>query len=142
EEVEEPHFLGGRALRIGIFLSVFNVHVNRAPLAGKVRFVRHTPGRFHDVRDPRCKSENEWNLVGFEGARGPFAVRQVAGMVARRIVCPVREGDAAVRGQRMGMIKFGSRTELLVPAGAKVKVETAVGRKVKGGETILLRYEP
>jgi phosphatidylserine decarboxylase len=142
EEVLEPHFLGGKALRIGIFLSVFNVHVNRAPLDGKVRFVRHTPGRFHDVRDPRCKAENEWNLLGFEGARGPFAVRQVAGMVARRIVCPVKEGETVVRGQRMGMIKFGSRTELLVPAGAKVKIETAVGRKVTGGETVLLRYEP
>jgi phosphatidylserine decarboxylase len=142
EEVLEPHFLGGKALRIGIFLSVFNVHVNRVPLDGKVRFARHTPGRHHDVRDPRCKSENEWNLVGFEGARGPFAVRQVAGMVARRIVCPLREGDPVVRGQRMGMIKFGSRTELLVPVGARVKVETAVGRKVKGGESVLLRYEP
>ncbi len=141
-EVEEPHFLGGKALRIGIFLSVFNVHVNRAPLAGTVRFVRLVPGRFHDVRDPRCKDENESNLVGFEGARGPFAVRQIAGMIARRIVCPLREGEAAARGDRMGMIKFGSRTELLVPAGAKVKVETAVGRKVKGGETVLLRYEP
>jgi len=140
-EVDEPHFLGGKALRIGIFLSVFNVHVNRAPLAGKVRFVKHEPGLFLDARDPRCKDMNEWNLVGFEGVRGPFAVRQVTGLVARRIVCPLREGDDMARGQRMGMIKFGSRTELLVPAGSKVKVETAVGRKVKGGETVLLRYE-
>lgn len=142
EEVEEPHFLKGRALRIGIFLSVFNVHVNRAPLDGKVRMVRYTPGRFLDARDPRCKEENEWNLVGCEGARGPFAFRQVAGLIARRIICPVKEGDALVRGQRTGMIKFGSRTELFVPAGARVKVETLVGRKVKGGETVLLRYEP
>jgi phosphatidylserine decarboxylase len=141
-EVDEPHFLGGRALRIGIFLSVFNVHVNRAPLAGRVRLVRYSPGRFLDARDARCATENESNLVGFEGARGPFAVRQVAGLIARRIVCPVKQGDEVARGQRTGMIKFGSRTELLVPAGSRVKVETAVGRKVKGGETILLRYEP
>ncbi len=140
EEVDEPHFLKGRALRIGIFLSVFNVHVNRAPLEGKVRTVRYAPGRFLDARDPLCRSENESNLVGFEGARGPFAVRQVAGLIARRIVCPVKEGDPVVRGQRMGMIKFGSRTELLVPAGARVKVETAVGRKVRGGETVILSY--
>lgn len=142
EEVEEPHFLGGKAVRIGIFLSVFNVHVNRAPLDGKVRKVVYTPGRFLDARDPRCRTENEWNLIGCEGARGPFAVRQVAGLIARRIVCPVRPGDPLARGQRMGMIKFGSRTELLVPKGARVRVETAVGRKVRGGETILLRYEP
>ncbi len=142
EEVLEPHFLGGRALRIGIFLSVFDVHVNRAPLDARVKMVRYSPGRFLDARDPRCKSENESNLVGFEGARGPFAVRQVAGKIARRIVCPVKEGDPVARGQRMGMIKFGSRTELLVPAGARVRVETAVGRKVRGGETILLTYQP
>lgn len=142
EEVEEPHFLGGRALRIGIFLSVFDVHVNRAPLDGRVKGVRYSPGRFLDARDPLCKSENESNLVGLEGARGPFAVRQVAGLIARRIVCPVKEGDPVARGQRMGMIKFGSRTELLVPAGARVKVETAVGRKVRGGETVLLIYQP
>jgi len=142
EEVEEPHFLGGKALRIGIFLSVFNVHVNRAPLSGTVRMVRYQPGRFLDARSPLCKEENEWNLVGCEGPRGPFAFRQVAGLIARRIVCPVREGDLLVRGQRAGMIKFGSRTELLVPKDARVKVETAVGRKVKGGETVLLRYEP
>ncbi|MFI5403033.1 MAG: phosphatidylserine decarboxylase [Planctomycetota bacterium] len=140
EEVDEPHFLGGKALRIGIFLSVFNVHVNRAPLEGKVKKVRYSPGRFLDARDPRCKSENESNLVGFEGARGPFAIRQVAGLIARRIVFPLKEGDPVARGQRMGMIKFGSRTELLVPAGARVKVETAVGRKVKGGETVILSY--
>lgn len=142
EEVEEPHFLGGRALRIGIFLSVFNVHVNRAPLDARVKFVRYSPGRFLDARDPRCRAENEANLIGFEGARGPFAVRQVAGLIARRIVCPVKEGDPVARGQRMGMIKFGSRTELLVPAGARVKVETAVGRKVRGGETVILSYLP
>lgn len=141
EVVPEPHFLGGEALRIGIFLSVFNVHVNRAPLAGTVRMVRYTPGKFVDARDPRCKDENEWNLIGCEGARGPFAVRQVAGLVARRIVCPLKAGDALVRGQRTGMIKFGSRTELLVPKEARVNVEIEVGRKVKGGETVLLRYE-
>lgn len=140
-EVDEPHFLKGKALRIGIFLSVFNVHVNRAPLDARVRLLRYSPGRFLDARDPRCAAENESNLMGFEGARGPFAVRQVAGLIARRIVCPLKEGDQVVRGQRAGMIKFGSRTELLVPAGTRVKVETAVGRKVRGGETVLLRYE-
>jgi len=138
--VEEPHFLGGRALRIGIFLSVLDVHVNRAPLDGTVRRVRYTPGAFLDARDPECAARNESNLVGFESPRGPFAVRQVAGLIARRIVCPLVEGRGVARGERIGMIKFGSRTELLVPADAPVDVAVEVGRRVRGGRTIVLRY--
>jgi phosphatidylserine decarboxylase len=139
--VEEAEFFGGRALRIGIFLSVFDVHVNRVPLDGRTACVRYRPGAFHDARSPGCREENEANFVGFVGPRGPFAVRQVAGLVARRIVCPLREGEELRRGARMGMIKFGSRTELWVPADAPVKVEVEVGQKVKGARTILLRYE-
>ncbi len=141
EVVDEPHVIGGRALRIGIFLSVFDVHVNRVPLDGKVRLLRFQKGAFHDARSQACKEENESNLVGFDGPRGPFAVRQVTGLVARRIVCPLKEGDAVARGQRMGMIKFGSRTELFVPADAKVEVEVEVGQKVRGALSALLRYE-
>lgn len=140
EEVDEPHAIGGKALRIGIFLSVFNVHVNRAPLDGKLTLVKYTPGRFHDVRDPEAVTENEANLAGFVGPRGPFAVRQIAGLVARRIVFPFAEGQAVTRGQRMGMIKFGSRTELFVPAAAGAKVAVEIGQKVQGGKTIILRY--
>ncbi|MGH7163350.1 MAG: phosphatidylserine decarboxylase [Planctomycetota bacterium] len=139
--VEEPQFLRGRALRVGIFLSVLDVHVNRVPLDGKAVFFRYSPGAFVDARDAEAIERNEANLVGFHGPRGPFAVRQVAGLIARRIVCPLREGDTVARGQRMGMIKFGSRTELLVPADAPVTVEVEVGRKVKGGRTVVLRYE-
>lgn len=140
-EVEEPLFLGGKARRIGIFLSVFNVHVNRAPLDGKVAFLRYSPGAFLDARHPDATLRNESNLVGFTGPRGPFAVRQIAGLIARRIVFPLREGEEVARGARMGMIKFGSRTELLLPAAAAVRIEVKVGDKVKGGETVLLRYE-
>jgi phosphatidylserine decarboxylase len=139
--VEERHFLGGPALRIGIFLSVFDVHVNRAPLDGVARYFRYVPGAFLDARDPTCAERNEANLVGFESPRGRFAVRQVAGLIARRIVCPLQEGQAVARGERIGMIKFGSRTELLVPAGAPVEVAVEVGRRVRGGRTILLRYK-
>jgi len=141
EVVDEPEVIGGPALRIGIFLSVFDVHVNRVPLDGKVRLVRFRRGAFHDARSAACKEENESNLVGFDGPRGPFAVRQVTGLVARRIVCPLKEGDEVARGQRMGMIKFGSRTELFVPADAKVEVEVEVGQKVRGALSALLRYE-
>jgi len=140
EVVEEPHFVKGKALRIGIFLSVFNVHVNRIPLDGRVTGVVYVPGKFLDVRDPRCAELNESNLVGFEGPRGPFAIRQVAGLIARKIVWPLREGDEVVRGQRAGMIKFGSRTELFVPAEAGVETAVEIGQKVQGGQTILLRY--
>jgi len=141
EVVDEPDVIGGKALRIGIFLSVFNVHVNRVPLDGKVRLLRFQRGAFHDARSAACKEENEYNLVGFDGPRGPFAVRQVTGLVARRIICTLHEGDEVARGQRMGMIKFGSRTELFVPADAKVKVEVEVGQKVRGALSTLLRYE-
>jgi len=137
--VDEPHFVGGPALRIGIYLSVFNVHVNRAPLDGTVIGVLYKPGKFLDVRDPRCKDLNESNLIGFQGPLGRFAVRQVAGLIARRIVWPFSEGDTLVRGQRAGMIKFGSRTELIVPAGAGAEVLVTPGQAVKGGATPLLR---
>jgi phosphatidylserine decarboxylase len=140
EVVEEPEVIGGPALRIGIFLSIFDVHMNRVPLDGKVRHLRYRKGAFHDARSEACKRENEANLVGFDGPRGPFAVRQISGLVARRIVCPLAVGDEVVRGQRMGMIKFGSRTELFVPADAKVKVEVEVGDKVRGARDALLRY--
>jgi phosphatidylserine decarboxylase len=139
--VDEPHFLGGKALRIGIFLSVFNVHINRAPLDGKAVFLLYRKGAFLDVRDPACPERNESNLIGFEGPRGRFAVRQVAGLIARRIVCPLKEGTEVARGARMGMIKFGSRTELLFPADARVRVEARLGQKVSGGKTVLCRYE-
>jgi phosphatidylserine decarboxylase len=138
--VEEPHVIGGPALRIGIFLSVFDVHVNRAPLDGRITRVRYTEGKFLDARHPDAGTANEANLVGFEGPFGPFAVRQVAGFIARRIVFPLAEGATVARGQRIGMIKFGSRTELFVPASAPVQVEVAVGQRVRGGDTILLRY--
>jgi len=138
--VDEPHVIGGPALRIGIFLSVFDVHVNRVPLDGEVTLLRYTRGAFHDARRPECAAENEANLVGFRGPRGPFAVRQIAGLVARRIVCPLQAGQACARGDRMGMIKFGSRTELLLPADAAVDVEVKVGDRVRGAASVLLRY--
>ena len=140
EEVDEPHVIGGRALRIGIYLSVFNVHVNRAPLDGAITSIRYSEGAFHDVRKPECVTENEANLVGFSGPRGAFAVRQIAGLVARRIVFPFEEGATVRRGQRLGMIKFGSRTEFFVPAATPVEVLCKVGQKVHGAATVLLRY--
>lgn len=139
DEVDEPTFVGGRALRVGVFLSVFDVHVNRAPEAGVVRHLRYTPGRFLDARDPRSRSENEANAIGIElddGSR--LLVRQVAGLIARRIVCAVKEGERVARGQRIGMIKFGSYTEVLAPAAAFEPL-VRPGDRVKGGASLVAR---
>ncbi|MCI0340830.1 MAG: phosphatidylserine decarboxylase [Planctomycetales bacterium] len=138
-EVDEPTFVSGRAWKVGIFLSVFNCHVNRAPAAGVVRLVRHTPGRYLDARDPASSRENESNAVGIESPEGRLLVRQVSGAIARRIVCSVGPGRAVARGERIGMIKFGSRTELFVPLAAGYAPAVRPGDRVKGGLTILAR---
>ncbi len=142
EVVEPPDgFLEGPALRIGIFMSVFNVHVNRAPTAGLVRFRQHMPGAFLDARRKRAASENEQNLLGLERRDGRrVMVNQIAGYVARRIVCAVGPGDSLAAGQRFGMIKFGSRVELFVPESDEVAVKVATGDKVRAGRDVLAAY--
>lgn len=144
EEVDEPDFPGGRALRISIFLSIFNVHVNRMPCAAQVTDVRYFPGAFLDARNPDSAVRNEqlW-IDAIEPDTGrPLRVKQISGAIARRIVCWLKPGDRLVRGERVGMIKLGSRTDLLVPADAVSAVCVAVGAKVQGGATVLLRTVP
>lgn len=137
-DLDEYHYLGGPAKRIGIFLSVFDVHVNRVPAEAHVVETHYAEGARHDARTPEATDHNESQWVGWEEPCGVrFAVRQVSGAVARRIVCPLSPGDAYGRGQRFGMIKFGSRTELIVPAWVEVSVQ--VGDRVHGGSTILAR---
>ncbi len=140
-------FQGRDMLRIGIFLSVFNVHLNRAPVKMKVAFREYKEGAFHDARDDRASRENESMLVGAEGVccddiRFPLAVRQISGAIARRIVCPVKEGDVFGQGERYGMIKFGSRTELYLPAGMKFELAVTVGQTVTAGITPLAHIYP
>jgi phosphatidylserine decarboxylase len=120
---------------ITIFLSVLNVHVNRAPACGVVESTRHRPGLYLNALNPASTTQNEANLVRMRHGRHEIAVNQIAGIIARRIVCRVHPGQSLERGQRIGMIRFGSRTQLFLPPGARVQVE--VGRRVKGGETIL-----
>lgn len=142
--VNESQFIGGPALRIGIFLSVFDVHVNRAPCDGVVKTLSYRKGRFRNALVPASSEENESNSIGIETAESSgkrVVVRQIAGAVARRIVCDCREGQSVQRGQRIGMIKFGSRTELYVPADAPFVPVVDVGQRVKGGSTILGRFE-
>lgn len=141
-ECEEPRFLNARALRIGIFLSVFDVHVNRAPVAGRVAYLEYRRGRFVSALREACARENENNSIGLvteEVPGGRVLVRQIAGAIAQRIVCDCRVDGELARGQRIGMIKLGSRTELYVPAQVPLELRVKVGDKVRGGETVLAR---
>ena len=130
--------IGGPAVRIGIFLSVFNVHINRVPCDGTVRDVRYRPGKFLDARHPESGIVNEANTVVFDTPQGPIVVRQVVGLIARRIVCDLKPGDRVTLGQRMGLIKFGSRTELIVPEG-RYEPAVRVGDVTVGAVTIMAR---
>jgi phosphatidylserine decarboxylase len=141
EEIEEPDFPGGRALRISIFLSIFNVHVNRIPRAGRVLAVRYFPGAFLDARNPQSAVRNEQLWIDLEETGGGRHVRikQISGAIARRIVCWLRPGEVVSKGERLGMIKLGSRTDVLLPAEEPRDLLVKVGDKVKGGATILVR---
>jgi len=136
--VEGTTLLEEPCLSIGIFLSVFNVHVNRAPLAARVERTRYRRGEFLDARHPDVGTRNECNDILLRGAY-PVVVRQIAGLIARRIVFPFAEGTQLERGQRMGMIKFGSRTELYVPLRVQPVALVRVGEKVRGAATPLVR---
>lgn len=140
EEVDDPDFPGGRAFRISIFLSIFNVHVNRVPRTGRVLAVRYFPGCFTDARRQNCHEGNEQLWVDFaDAATGKMLrVKQIAGAAARRIVCWLRPGEEVRGGERYGMIKFGSRTDVLLPVGA-YDVQVKVGDAVHGARTVLLR---
>ena len=141
-EVEEPRLLATRTHKIGIFMSLASVHVNRAPCAGRVEAVEHRPGRFLNAMDPASSAENESAAVVIGEAEGrplKIVVRQVAGLLARRIVCDVAEGTRIERGQRIGMIKFGSRAEVYVPADSGFEVLVRPGQHATAGETILGR---
>jgi phosphatidylserine decarboxylase len=128
----------GDRQRISIFLSVFDVHVNRTPVAGTLRAVRYTKGQFLNAMNPVCAEKNEQNLAIVDGAEGfPVTFIQIAGLLARRIVFNKRPGDVLARGERVGLIKFGSRTDVLLPANAEVRVR--VGDRVRGGASILAR---
>ena len=124
-----------KQLRISIFLSVFNVHVNRSPIAGVVRDVRYQRGKFLDARSPNCAELNEQNAVTVEGDGQRVVFKQIAGLLARRIVFNPKVGDRLERGQRVGLIKFGSRVDVLLDASARMNVK--VGDHVKGGASVL-----
>ncbi len=134
--VPHPDFAGGQALRIAIFMNVFNVHVNWAPVSGAVTRAAHHCGSFLNAMSDKCADENERKVLALRMADGtPVVVKLVAGLIARRIVCPLEAGDNVRRGDKIGLIRFGSRVEVLLPASSALRVQS--GEFVRGGRTIL-----
>lgn len=125
----------GPRQRISIFLNVFDVHVNRSPIAGEITSVRYQTGKFLNAMNQECAERNEQNIVTVRGEGMEVVFKQIAGLIARRIVFNYREGDRVERGQRVGLIKFGSRTDVVLPAEAEIRVKT--GQRVKGGSSII-----
>ncbi len=136
---QEDNYLKCKALKIAIFMSLFSVHVNRISYGGKVEFIKHVPGKFLDARSPDSSELNEHNLMGILTGDGKtkIMIKQVAGKVARRIVCDCTIGQNVERGNRFGMIKFGSRLEVYIPEEANFEIAVKEGQMVSAGATIL-----
>ncbi|MGK2963670.1 MAG: phosphatidylserine decarboxylase family protein [Gemmatimonadaceae bacterium] len=139
-EVDEPAFIGGQATRLSIFMNVFNVHVNRYPVDGTVRYVHYNPGKFLNAAAEKSSIENEQSSVGVESGRYRILVRQIAGLVARRIVTYSREGEPVKQGDRMGIIRFGSRVDVFLPVDSKLRVK--LGDLTTAGTTVLADLPP
>lgn len=143
-DIEHDDYIGGPAVQIGIFLSVFNVHINRVPIAARIIGLTYRKGKFLNALLAASARENEQLAVRIEGNQWPhrrMIVRQIAGAIARRIVCWVRPGDDLVRGAQFGMIKLGSRTELVLPREAGLQIQVRLKQKVQAGATVLACYE-
>jgi phosphatidylserine decarboxylase len=138
----EPAYIGGECRRVSIFLSVFDVHVQNAPVTGRVALLRHTPGQYLNAMKTDSAKFNENVLIGLDASEPPgekIGVRLIAGLIARRIVPWVAQGDAVQRGERISLIQFGSRVEVYLPLRAKIRVN--LGEKVKGGETVIASFD-
>jgi phosphatidylserine decarboxylase len=134
-EAEWIETTSGNRLRLSIFLTVFDVHVNRSPVSGTVKVVELRAGQFLNAMKPESVLHNEQTLIVIDAGEYSVSFKQIAGLLARRIVCTVKAGDRVERGQRVGLIKFGSRVDVLLPAEAELKVKT--GSRVRGGSTVL-----
>jgi phosphatidylserine decarboxylase len=136
EVVDNSPFLMAESMKISIFMSVFNVHINRVPYNGRVKEIDYYPGKFFSANLDKASQQNEHNTVAIEMENGkPLCVVQIAGLIARRIICHIKPGDEVLRGQRFGLICFGSRLDVYLPVDIKLKL--AVGDKVKAGTSIL-----
>ncbi len=134
-QVDEPMYLHRKATRVSIFMNVFNVHVNRYPVSGEIEIVHYNPGEFLVASTEKASLVNEQASIGIRGPRGPVLVRQIAGLVARRIVTDGQPGETAAQGERLGMIRFGSRVDVFLDPGATVKVE--LQQMVHAGRTVI-----
>jgi phosphatidylserine decarboxylase len=151
ETIEEESFIGGRSLRIGIFMSIFNAHINRAPCNVRVEKIAYRKGKYKNAANPQAGRVNESNnlvLVRTGNPKDRLVVRQISGSIARRIVCKTSLGQELTSGEKFGMIKFGSRTELYVPLNTDIKNNVwepkclvKIGDKVRAGLTPLVKYE-
>lgn len=137
--MDEPDFVKARTTRISIFMNVFNVHVNRYPASGTVEYRAYVAGHFGHAGTEKASLENEQSTVGLVTARGKLLVRQIAGLVARRIVTDHQPGTAVTQAARMGLIRFGSRVDVFVPASARVLVRT--GEKTLAGHTVIAQWD-
>lgn len=136
EETEETEYLKDRRIQVSVFMSPINVHINRNPISGIVKYFKYHPGKFLVAWHPKSSTENERTTVVIENEQGVSVLfRQIAGALARRIVCYSKEGDAAEQGEEFGFIKFGSRVDIFLPLGTEIKV--GLGEVVKGGITVL-----
>ena len=139
-EIDEPMYVKGRTVRISIFLSVFDVHVNRYPVDGTVELVHYHKGKFLHAGTEKASLDNEQASIGIRGPHGPLLVRQIAGLIARRIVTDPRAGDHVAQGARLGLIRFGSRTDVFLPLSARPVVKVKLGDRVRVGGTVLAEY--
>lgn len=137
-EIDEPDFHGERVQRVSIFMNVFNVHVNRYAASGTVGYRHYQPGKFLNAAGEKASAENEQASIGLETTRGKVLIRQIAGLVARRIVTDHQRGDTVSQGERMGLIRFGSRVDLFVPLAVDITVQT--GESTKAGQTVVGRW--
>lgn len=137
EETVEDEFLEERRIQVSVFMSPLNVHVNRYPTSGTVTYARYHEGKYLLAWNPKSSTENERTTVVIENRYGRVLLRQIAGFLARRIVCYAEKGDAAVQGEEMGFIKLGSRVDLFLPVGSKIEV--SLNQVVKGNQTIIAR---
>jgi phosphatidylserine decarboxylase len=134
-EVDEPNFVHGKAIRISVFMNVFNVHVNRYPVSGVVQYTHYNPGKFLNAATEKSSLENEQMSVGIQSGQYKILVRQIAGLIARRIVTYSKMGDPAAQGERFGLIRFGSRVDVFVPVGSTIRVK--IGDTPAAGTTVL-----
>jgi phosphatidylserine decarboxylase len=139
-ETDEPAFLHARALRLSIFMSVFDVHVNRYPVSGLVAYRHYNAGTFLHAAAEKASLDNEQSSIGVAGPHGAVLVRQIAGLIARRIVTDAQVGDSAIQGARLGMIRFGSRVDVFLPLAAGAAARVRVGDRVAAGATVLAEY--